>query len=129
MAKKKSASSPREERLPASALFTSPVGSRERAEFERRSRTLDSKIDYSDAPVMKPLPADVYVGRFYRPVKQQISIRVDADVLAWFRSRGKEVPNLHQRSLAAGNAGSAKKPIARTPVTTPPGAPSFAPPG
>jgi len=30
------------------------------------------------------------VGRFYRPLKQQISLRVDADVLAWFRSRGKK---------------------------------------
>jgi uncharacterized protein (DUF4415 family) len=39
---------------------------------------------------MRPFPGDVYVGRFYRPVKQQISIRVDADVLAWFRSQGKK---------------------------------------
>jgi len=29
------------------------------------------------------------VGRFYKPVKEQISLRVDADVLAWFRSRGR----------------------------------------
>jgi uncharacterized protein (DUF4415 family) len=29
------------------------------------------------------------VGRFYRPVKQLLSLRVDADVLAWFRARGK----------------------------------------
>ena len=50
----------------------------------------DSKIDYSDAPAMKALPADVYVGRFYRPIKQQISISVDADVLAWFRSQGSK---------------------------------------
>ena len=50
----------------------------------------DSKIDYSDAPGMKSFPADVHVGRFYLPVKQQISLRVDADVLAWFRSQGKK---------------------------------------
>ncbi len=25
-------------------------------------------------------------GRFYRPIKEPISLRVDADVLAWFRS-------------------------------------------
>jgi len=31
----------------------------------------------------------VLVGKFYRPVKQLVSLRVDADVLAWFRSRGK----------------------------------------
>jgi uncharacterized protein (DUF4415 family) len=26
-------------------------------------------------------------GRFYRPVKQQITLRLDADVVAWFRRR------------------------------------------
>jgi uncharacterized protein (DUF4415 family) len=49
----------------------------------------DAKIDYSDAPEVEP-PANVEVGRFYRPVKQLISIRVDADVLAWFRAGGKK---------------------------------------
>jgi uncharacterized protein (DUF4415 family) len=37
---------------------------------------------------MKTAPQRVYVGRFYRPLKQQISLRVDADVLAWFRAHG-----------------------------------------
>lgn len=50
----------------------------------------DSAIDYSDAPAMDHLPREVRVGRFYRPVKQQISLRVDADVLARFRSHGKK---------------------------------------
>lgn len=27
-------------------------------------------------------------GRFYRPIKQQITLRIDADVLAWFRAQG-----------------------------------------
>ena len=49
----------------------------------------DSEIDYSDAPE-QPNPSKVVVGRFYRPVKQLISLRVDADVLAWFRNRGKK---------------------------------------
>jgi len=49
----------------------------------------DSAIDYSDAPAAKSNPAHVQVGRFYRPIKQQISIRVDTDVLAWFRAHGR----------------------------------------
>jgi uncharacterized protein (DUF4415 family) len=49
----------------------------------------DSKIDFSDAPE-RAHPSKVLVGRFYRPVKQLVSLRVDADVLAWFRSRGKK---------------------------------------
>jgi uncharacterized protein (DUF4415 family) len=28
-------------------------------------------------------------GRFYRPVKQQITARVDADVLDWLKSQGR----------------------------------------
>ena len=89
MAKKKSASSPREKRLPASALFTSSLRDRERAELESLARRADSEIDYSDAPATKAALAQVYVGRFYRPLKQQISLRVDADVLAWFRAHGR----------------------------------------
>lgn len=33
--------------------------------------------------------ANALQGRFYRPVKQQITARIDADVLAWLKSRGK----------------------------------------
>ncbi len=50
----------------------------------------DSQIDFSDAPEGKPSPAEVHVGRFYRPIKHLVSIRLDADVLAWFRARGKK---------------------------------------
>jgi uncharacterized protein (DUF4415 family) len=47
----------------------------------------DSQIDFSE----RQLPAsDVQVGRFYRPIKQLVSLRVDADVLAWFRARGRK---------------------------------------
>ena len=90
MAKKKSASSPREKQVRASALYTSPLTDRQRKELERLARMPDSAIDYSDAPALKSTPAHIQVGRFYRPIKQQISLRVDADVLAWFRARGKK---------------------------------------
>ena len=29
-------------------------------------------------------------GRFYRPVKKAISLRLDADVLAWFKARSEK---------------------------------------
>jgi uncharacterized protein (DUF4415 family) len=50
----------------------------------------DSKIDYSDAPAMKAVPSQVHVGRFYRPLKQQISLRIDADAFAWFWAHGRK---------------------------------------
>jgi uncharacterized protein (DUF4415 family) len=50
----------------------------------------DSAIDYSDAPELEPPPTELHIGRFYRPIKHLVSLRVDADVLAWFRARGKK---------------------------------------
>lgn len=44
----------------------------------------DSKIDFSDIPEQDWSNAER--GRFYRPVKQSVSLRIDADVLAWFKS-------------------------------------------
>ena len=86
--KKKSVSSPREKRLPASAIFTTPLSEASRRELRKLAKLSDSQIDLSDAPEVVPLPAQVEIGRFYRPVKQLISLRVDADVLAWFREQG-----------------------------------------
>ena len=87
--KKKSASSQHEKRVGASELFTKPVTDKERRDLKRLARKRDDQIDYSDAPEKHPLPSEVHIGRFYRPIKRLVSIRVDADVLAWFRSRGK----------------------------------------
>jgi uncharacterized protein (DUF4415 family) len=63
---------------------------REIAELKKLAKMPDSDIDDSDAPAMKSFPREIHVGRFYRPIKQQISLRVDADVLAWFRAQGKK---------------------------------------
>ena len=48
----------------------------------------DDRIDTSDIPEAVNWP-DVQRGLFYRPVKKQITLRLDADVLAWFK---KHVP-------------------------------------
>lgn len=90
MAKKRSVSSRREKRIPASALFTRPLADRQRRELQTLRDVPDSDIDYSDAPERHPMAKETHVGKFYRPIKQLVSIRLDADVLAWFRSRGKK---------------------------------------
>jgi uncharacterized protein (DUF4415 family) len=88
--KRKAASSRQERRLPASALFTTPITDKQRRELKRLAAQPDSQIDLSDAPEGRPRASDVEVGRFYKPIKQLVSLRVDADVLAWFRGRGKK---------------------------------------
>jgi uncharacterized protein (DUF4415 family) len=50
----------------------------------------DSEIDTSDAPVLTEEQwKTAERGRFYRPVKRQITARVDADVLDWLKGQGK----------------------------------------
>ena len=44
----------------------------------------DSDIDTDDIPEITDL-ADAKRGMFYRPVKQQITLRLDADVVHWFK--------------------------------------------
>ena len=90
MAKNKSASSRQEKRVPASALFTTPFTDKQQRELQRLADRPDSEIDFSDAPDARPRASEVEVGRFYRPIKQLVSLRVDADVLAWFRGQGKK---------------------------------------
>ena len=90
MAKIKSGSSQQERRVPASALFISPITDKQRRELKRVAARPDSQIDFSDAPEARPRASNVEVGRFYKPIKQLVSLRVDADVLAWFRGQGKK---------------------------------------
>ena len=90
MTKKKSASSRREKRVHASELFMTPLSEKERRQLERLAKKPDDKIDLSDAPETLPPAGAAEVGRFYRPIKQLVSLRVDTDVLAWFRGRGQK---------------------------------------
>ena len=50
----------------------------------------DSEIDTSDIPVMTDEQWRKAVRRdLYRPVKRQVTARLDADVLAWLKAQGK----------------------------------------
>ena len=49
----------------------------------------DEQLDLSDIPEITDWSHAVRHGQFYRPVKQQTSVRLDADVLAWLKAQGK----------------------------------------
>jgi uncharacterized protein (DUF4415 family) len=50
----------------------------------------DDKIDYSDIPATQPEEwRNAVVGKFYKPIKQQLTVRIDADVIAWLKTKGK----------------------------------------
>jgi len=47
------------------------------------------EIDYSDIPLTRSGDWKGAVrGKFYKPIKQQLIVRVDADVGAWLKSQG-----------------------------------------
>lgn len=50
----------------------------------------DDKIDYSDIPPLtEKFWKNAVRNRFYRPVKRQLTVRLDADIIAWLRQQGK----------------------------------------
>ena len=50
----------------------------------------DDHIDTSDIPELPPSAwKDAVRGRFYRPIKRAVSLRLDADVIAWLKKPGK----------------------------------------
>ena len=64
------------------------VSRRVAKELAALARMPDDKIDLTDAPGVREWRGAV-VGRFYRPIKKPVTIRVDADVLAWLKRQGR----------------------------------------
>jgi len=48
----------------------------------------DEDIDLSDIPEKLDW-SNAVRGKFYRPVKQQVTLRLDADVLHWFKTNAE----------------------------------------
>lgn len=85
MAKSPSASSRREKRRTASGKRTKPRN--KQRELAALLRLRDTDIDTSDIPEVRDWSKAV-VGKFYRPIKEPVTLRLDADVLAWLKSSG-----------------------------------------
>jgi len=67
-----------------------PLTAQQKRELAALAALPDDQIDTSDIPEL-PSNAwkDALRGKFYRPVKQAVSLRLDADVVAWLKKRGK----------------------------------------
>lgn len=64
----------------------------------------DEDIDFSDIPEVTPeMFARAVVRRGLKPIerKAQLTLRVDNDVLEWFRSARARLPNENQRPAAS----------------------------
>jgi uncharacterized protein (DUF4415 family) len=47
----------------------------------------DEDIDFSDAPAVVDW-SGAEIGKFYRPTKKPVTMRLDADVIAWLKADG-----------------------------------------
>jgi uncharacterized protein (DUF4415 family) len=69
-----------------------PVTSRKlRTDWKRVDALRDDKIDFSDAPELTPeMFARAIVRRGLKPVarKRLLTLRIDSDVVEWYRSQG-----------------------------------------
>jgi len=64
------------------------ISPKTRGLYEKRDRSLDAD------PETRPLPPERWAtamrrDEFFRPVKKQTTVRIDADVLEWLRSKGE----------------------------------------
>jgi len=67
-----------------------PLTKAQRANLKALALRPDSEIDFSDIPELTDEQMKHAVrGRLYRPIKKQITARVDADVLEWLKAQGK----------------------------------------
>jgi uncharacterized protein (DUF4415 family) len=80
---------------------------KKRKELVRLAKMPDHRIDLSDIPEIKKLPSDALMGKFYRPRKTSVTIRLDVDVLAWLKATGEGYQtriNAYLRQLMQRNA-------------------------
>lgn len=66
------------------------LSEKQKQRLQALSTRPDSEIDYSDIP---PLTDEFWQNAvhnpFYKPVKKSTTVRIDSDVIAWLKSKGK----------------------------------------
>lgn len=88
-----------------------PLTEAQQAHLKALAARPESEIDYSDIPALTDEQLQhARRGVFYRPVKHQITARVDADVLDWLKGQGKGYQSrinaiLRREMLAASKQG------------------------
>lgn len=68
-----------------------PISKKSQTDFTRLDKMKDEDIDFSDAPEITPeMFAKAIVRRGLKPrTKTQLTLRVDSDVLEWYKKQGR----------------------------------------
>lgn len=72
-------------------MKNNPTTNNSATDWDRIDAMTDDEIDFSDSPELTPemfAKAIVRRGLKSRPKKVQLTLRVEEDVLAWFRAQG-----------------------------------------
>ena len=65
------------------------LSAEDRKELQKLAARPDREIDLTDIAEVQGIPSDAVIGRFYRPKKTIVTIRLDADVVAWIKASGE----------------------------------------
>jgi len=65
------------------------ISKQQQDEIDYLNNLPDSNIDTSDIPEVTDW-SNAEIGKFYRPRKKQVTLRLDADMLEWFRKHGNK---------------------------------------
>jgi uncharacterized protein (DUF4415 family) len=87
-----------------------------KSDLERIDRMKDAEIDYSDIP---PLDKSFFAKATaaWPPAKQQLTIRLDADVLNWLKANGRGYQTRINRILRVAMESQPRRRSRATPVT------------
>ncbi len=66
----------------------SELTAQQRADLQALEELPDDQIDTTDIPETLDW-SSAQRGVFFRPVKQQITLRLDADIISWFRAHAQ----------------------------------------
>ena len=77
-------------RIVNKSLSNSRLTAGRKRRLEKLSRRPDDEIDTSDIPELtEKFWQNAVRNPFYRPLKQQLTLRLDADIIAWLRRQGR----------------------------------------
>ena len=85
--KKSSESFPRAKQNHAKGIFMRKLTKIQKDDIRRVREKRDEDIDFSDAPLVLDW-SKAEVGKFYKPPKKPVTMRLDSDVVAWLKSEG-----------------------------------------
>ena len=60
----------------------------QKRDFRAIAAKRDEDIDFSDAPAVLDW-SGAEIGKFYRPKKKPVTMRLDVDVIAWLKADGR----------------------------------------